>query len=86
MAVAGFVGFYAFFDNALVAPIIIGLVVGLGWPLAFAISVGFLGLVSTACTIWMLRRWDEWIASSGERLERQIAKLRRGRVMRHPLG
>lgn len=83
--VAGFVGYYAFFDNSIVAPVVIGLVVAIGWVLGSLVSLALLCVVSLACTRWMLRRWDEWMAGSGERLERKAARLRHGRVMRHPM-
>src|SRR5262245_63394636 len=34
----------------------------------------------------MQRSWDEWIRGQGARLESRLEKLRRGRVLRHPLG
>ena len=34
---------------------------------------------------WFERQWGVWITTHEARLEKRLAKLRKGRVMRHPV-
>jgi hypothetical protein len=34
----------------------------------------------------MQRRWDDWVRGYGAKLEARLEKLRRGRLLKHPLG
>jgi hypothetical protein len=34
----------------------------------------------------MQRSWDDWIRGYGAKLEKRLEKLRRGRLLKHPLG
>jgi hypothetical protein len=34
----------------------------------------------------MQQRWDDWVRGYGAKLEARLEKLRRGRLLKHPLG
>jgi hypothetical protein len=85
-AIGAFVGVYAFLDDLLLGPVLIAVTVWVPWYLVFAVAGGVLTLVNIACCTWMQRRWDEWILGYGAKLETRLAKLRRGRVLKHPFG
>ena len=79
------VGVYAFLDDLLLGPILVGLTVWIPWYLTFSVAAGALTVVNIACCNWMQRRWDSWIRGYGAKLERRLDKLRRGRLLRYPV-
>jgi hypothetical protein len=85
-AIGAFVGVYAFLDDLLLGPVLIAVTVWVPWYVVFAVAGGVLTLVNIACCNWMQRRWDEWILGYGAKLEARLAKLRRGRFLKHPFG
>jgi hypothetical protein len=85
-AIGALVAVYAFLDDLLLGPILVALTVWVPWYLDFGIAAGALTVVNIACCNWMQRSWDEWIRGYGAKLEARLEKLRRGRILRHPLG
>jgi hypothetical protein len=85
-AIGALVGIYAFLDDLILGPVLIAATVWVPWYLEFGVAAGVLTLVNIACCNWMQRSWDQWISGQGARLEARLEKLRRGRVLRHPLG
>jgi hypothetical protein len=85
-AIGAFVGVYAFLDDLLLGPVLIAVTVWVPWYLVFAVAGGALTLLNIACCNWMQRRWNEWILGYGAKLETRLAKMRRGRFLKHPLG
>jgi hypothetical protein len=66
--------------------VLIAVTVWVPWYLVFGISAGVLTVVNIACCNWLQGSWDEWIQGHGQKLEERLEKLRRGRILRHPLG
>jgi hypothetical protein len=85
-AIGALVGVYAFLDDLLLGPILVAVTVWVPWYLVFGIAAGALTFVNIVCCTWMQRRWDDWIRGYGARLETRLEKLRRGRLLKHPLG
>jgi hypothetical protein len=79
------VGVYAFFDDLLLGPIVVAVTVWVPWYLVFGIAAAALTFINIACCNWMQRSWDEWIRGYGAKLEKRLEKLRRGRLLKHPL-
>ena len=42
-------------------------------------------VINVACCRWVQRHWDIWIAGNGERVEAKLDKMRKSRVMKHPV-
>jgi hypothetical protein len=80
------VGVYAFLDDLLLGPILVGVTVWLPWYLTFGVATGVLTFVNIACCNWMQRSWDNWIHGHGATIEARLEKRRRSRLLRHPLG
>lgn len=85
VAVGAFVAMIGFTDDFTVGPIVIALAAVLPALLTFAITAGVYSLVQYGACRWLLRRWDEWIHGSGHRLERQLEKWRKGRILKYPV-
>jgi hypothetical protein len=85
-AIGALVGVYAFLDDLLLGPILIAMTVWVPWYLVFGVAAGALTFINIACCNWMQRSWDDWICDYGAKLDARLAKLRRGRLLRHPLG
>jgi hypothetical protein len=79
------VGVYAFLDDLFLGPILVGVTVWLPWYLTFGVAAAVLTSVNIACCAWMQRSWESWIHGHGARLEARLEKLRRVRVLKHPL-
>ena len=80
------VGAYAFLDDLFLAPIVIGLAVWLPWYLTLGMAAAGLTFLNIACCDWVQRSWESWIQGHGARLETRLEKMRRGRLLRHPVG
>jgi hypothetical protein len=85
-AIGALVGVYAFLDDLLLGPILVAVTVWVPWYLVFGVAAGALTLINVACCNWLQRSWDDWIRGHGAKLETRLAKLRRGRLLKHPLG
>jgi hypothetical protein len=75
----------AFFDGVFIgAPIAV-------FAAAFSASIVYvvatavvIGLV-IACCRWLDRRWDDWCAGNGKRIESALERMRTSNLMRHPV-
>jgi hypothetical protein len=75
----------AFFDGVFIgAPIAV-------FAAAFRASIVYvvatavvIGLV-IACCRWLDRRWDDWFAGNGKRIETALERMRTSNLMRHPV-
>jgi hypothetical protein len=83
--ISGFVVGYAILGDNIVAVFVIlaaaifsPLIV---WPIAAAIVT----LVNIACCTWVTRRWSDFIAGGGGRIEKRLEGLRNNRFMRRPV-
>ena len=85
-AIGALVAVYAFLDDLILGPVLIAAAVWVPWYLDFAVAAAVLTIINVACCTWMQRSWDDWIRGYGAKLEARLEKLRRGRVLRHPLG
>lgn len=79
------VAVYAFLDDLLLGPILVGAAVWFPWYLALGAAAGLFTFINVACCTWMQRSWDSWIHGHGARLETRLERLRRTRVLKHPL-
>jgi hypothetical protein len=84
--IAAAVGVYAFLDDLLLGPILIGVAVWFPWYLTLGAAAGALTFVNIACCNWLQRSWDAWIRGQGAKLEIMLEKRRRSRLLRRPLG
>lgn len=84
-AIGAGVAVYAFLDDLLLAPILVGAAVVFPWYLALPVATLVFTLVNVACCNWLQGSWDAWIHGQGARLERRLERLRRGRMLRHPV-
>jgi hypothetical protein len=84
--VGALVGVYAFLDDLILGPILVAVTVWAPWYFVFGVAAVVLTFVNVACCNWMLRGWDDWIQGYGAKLEKRLEKLRRGRLLKHPLG
>jgi hypothetical protein len=85
-AIGALVGVYAFLDDLLLGPVLVAMTVWVPWYFEFAIAAGALTFINIVCCNWLQRSWDDWIRGYGAKLKARLEKLRRGRVLRHPLG
>ena len=75
----------AFFDGVFIgAPIAV-------FAAAFSASIVYvvatavvIGLV-IACCRWLDRRWDDWFAGNGKRIENALERMRTSNLMQHPV-
>jgi hypothetical protein len=80
------VGAYAFLDDLLLGPLVSGLAAWLPWYVTLGPAAAVLTFVNIACCNWLQRRWQAWIQGHGAKLEAKLEKLRRGRLLKHPVG
>jgi hypothetical protein len=52
----------------------------------FGLTAPVLTLVNIVCCNWLQRGWESWIHGHGARLEAKLERMRRGRLLRHPVG
>jgi hypothetical protein len=75
-----------FFDGVFVgAPTAIAAAVFRPLPV-YCVAVLVVVLVVIGCCRWLDRRWAEWFAGKGRRVETRLAAMRASRLMRHPVG
>ena len=79
------IGVYAYADAIVLGPIVVVLA-ALTVPLiVFGVAAVLFFFVNLWMCNWIERQWDVWITNHQTRLEKRLAKLRKGRVMRHPV-
>lgn len=79
------VGVYAFLDDLILGPVVVALAVWLPWYVTFTLTTAVLIMVNIACCNWLQKRWESWIQGYGAKLEARLERIRRGRLLRHPL-
>jgi hypothetical protein len=84
-AIGAVVAVYAFLDDLILGPILVGLTLWVPWFLTLGVSAGALTFLNIGCCNWLQRSWDTWIRGHGAALEAKLEQLRRGRLLRHPL-
>jgi len=70
------------------AVVVIGVAALAAWlnPLiVFVVATIVLTAINLGCCNWIDRHWDGWMARYGKRFEKRLEKMRKGRVMRHPV-
>jgi hypothetical protein len=80
------VGAYAFLDDLFLAPIVVALAVWFPWYLTLAVAASVFTFVNIACCNWLQRSWESWIRGHGAKLEAKLEKMRRGRLLKYPVG
>jgi hypothetical protein len=84
-AVGTVVGAVAFFDGVFIGTPIALLAASLRPLLVYLGATGAVILLVIACCAWIDRRWDDWFAGNGKRVEKRLEAMRRSRLMRHPV-
>jgi hypothetical protein len=54
------------------------------WVVSIVAAV-VLTIINTALCTWVDRWWDLFVAGPGKKIEARLEKMRRGRIMRHPV-
>lgn len=80
------VGAYAFLDDLVLGPIVVGLAVWIPWYVTFAVAAAVFTSVNIACCNWLQRSWESWIERHGAKVEEKLAKRRRSRLLKRPIG
>ena len=84
--VGGAVAAYAFLDDLLLGPALVAAAVVFPWYVTFAAAASLFTCVNVACCNWVQQRLESWIHGHGAKLEAILAKWRRSRLMRRPIG
>jgi hypothetical protein len=79
------ISIYAVFDSLLAGVPVAALAAFLNPLIVFAGAAALLTLLNIACCNWIQRQWESWIAGNAKRLETRLEKMRKGRMMRHPV-
>lgn len=75
---------WAFLDP-LIGIILVVLAAWLRPWVVFLVAAVVLTIINTALCSWLDRSWDPFVAGPGKKLEARLEKMRRGRMMRHPV-
>jgi hypothetical protein len=76
---------FAFFDGVFIGAPIAFLAAAFRASVVYVVATAVvIGLV-IACCRWLDRRWDEWFAGNGKRIESSLEKMRTSNLMRHPV-
>ena len=51
----------------------------------FIVAAVVLTVINTSLCTWVDRWWDLFVAGPGQKIEARLEKMRRGRIMRHPV-
>ena len=75
----------AFFDGVFIGAPIAVFAAAFGTPLVYVVATAIvIGLV-IACCRWLDRRWDDWFAGNGKRVETALERMRTSDLMRRPV-
>jgi hypothetical protein len=75
----------AFFDGVFIGAPIAVLAAAFSAPVVYVVATAVvIGLV-IACCRWLDRRWDDWFAGNGKRIETALERMRTSNLMRHPV-
>jgi hypothetical protein len=85
-AIGTLVAAYAFFDVIPIAIVVVALTAWFERPLILGVVVAIaLFVINVACCRWLQHHWEAWIAGNGKKIEERLDKMRKGRVMKHPV-
>jgi hypothetical protein len=86
---SGFVGMIvagvAFFDAIFLGAPIALLAASLRPVAVFVCAALAVSLVSIACCGWVNRRWDQWSARTGSRMQKRLESMRGSRLLSRPV-
>jgi hypothetical protein len=75
----------AFFDGVFIGAPIAVFAAAFSASLVYVVATAVvIGLV-IACCRWLDRRWDDWFAGNGKRIETALERMRTSSLMRHPV-
>jgi hypothetical protein len=75
----------AFFDGVFIGAPIAVLAAAFSASIVYVVATAaVIGLV-IACCRWLDRRWDDWFAGNGKRIETALERMRTSNLMRHPV-
>lgn len=74
-----------FFDGAFVGLPVALLAASLRPVIAYPVTVAAVFALAFVCCTWLDRRWDDWLAGHGKRLEKRLGAMRSSRLMRRPV-
>ena len=83
--IGALVSFYAFFDVLTVGVLIIAMAAVFPFIVVLAIGLIILLVLNTASCLWLDREWDGWYLKYGGKVEKRLAKMREGKLMRKPV-
>ena len=55
-------------------------------PRVFVAATVAVVLLVVGCCTWVDRRWDDWVAGNGGRIETRLESMRASRLLRRPVG
>jgi hypothetical protein len=84
-AIGTCVGAFAFFDGVFLGLPIAVLAASFRPLIVYPVATVVVVLVVIACCSWVDRRWDDWFAGQGKRIETRLEAMRGSRLMRHPV-
>jgi hypothetical protein len=76
---------FAFFDGVFLGAPIALLTASFRPVPVYCVAVIAVVLLVIACCRWMDRRWDDWFAGNGNRIEKRLETMRASRLMQHPV-
>jgi hypothetical protein len=79
------VGAFAFFDGVFLGLPIAVLAASFRPLIVYPVATVVVILLVIACSSWVDRRWDDWFAGHGKRIERRLETMRASSLMRHPV-
>jgi hypothetical protein len=84
-AIGTCVGAFAFFDGVFFGLPIAVLAASFRPLIVYPVATVVVILLVIACCSWVDRRWDDWFAGQGKRIETRLEVMRGSRLMRHPV-
>ena len=75
----------AFFDGVFIGAPVALLAATFSPAGVFVVAAIAVVLVVIGCCHWVDRRWDDWFAGNGTRIEARLESMRTNRLMRHPV-
>jgi hypothetical protein len=76
---------FAFFDGVFLGAPIALLAASFRPLIVYGVATILVVLIVIACCSWVDRRWDEWFAGNGKRIEARLEGMRASRLMQHPV-
>ncbi len=84
-AAGAVVGAVAFFDGVVIGTPVALLAAAFRPLFVFAGGAVAVSLLAAFCCTWLERRWDDWSAGNGGKLEKRLERMRESRLMRKPV-